>query len=144
MLPATRAMATDIEKQTAVPGIGVGEIAVPAEPAEPAEPDGPQVRARGYWEGVWLRLRRDKLALVGAGFIVLLFVTAFAGAPIAAHFLKPGPNDQFFIGGVDSSLLPAKPWTHVPSPSGTGKQLLILGGDSTLGRDEFLRLLYGA
>jgi peptide/nickel transport system permease protein len=135
-------MTTDIDKPTAVSGIGMAEIAVPSE--EALEAEGPQVRARGYWEGVWLRLRRDKLALVGAGFIVFLFVGAFAGAPLAAHFLKHGPNDQFFIGGVDSSLLPAKPWTHVPSPSGTGKQLLILGGDSTLGRDEFLRLLYGA
>jgi peptide/nickel transport system permease protein len=135
-------MTTDIDKPTAVPGIGVGEIAVPTEAA--AEPEGPQVRARGYWEGVWLRLRRDKLALAGAGFIVFLFVGAFAGAPLAAHLLGHGPNDQFFIGGVDASLLPAKPWTHVPSPSGTGKQLLVLGGDSTLGRDEFMRLLYGA
>ncbi len=110
----------------------------------PAEPGAVNVRARGYWESVWLRLRRDKLALVGAGFIVFLVLVAFAGAPIAAHFLGHGPDDQFFLGGVDqTTLLPAKPWTHVPSLSG-GTQLLILGGDSTLGRDEFLRLLYGA
>ena len=31
------------------------------------------VEARGYWAGVWLRLKRDKLALAGAVFIVLLF-----------------------------------------------------------------------
>ena len=37
-----------------------------------------------------------------------------ARRPLLGH----GPNDQFFIGGVDSSLLPAKPWTHVPTPSG--------------------------
>jgi peptide/nickel transport system permease protein len=69
---------------------------------------------------------------------------AFVGAPIAAHLLGHGPDDQFFLGGVDqTTLLPAKPWTHVPSLSG-GTQILMLGGDSTLGRDEFLRLLYGA
>jgi len=136
-------MTTEIEKQTIVPGIGVGEVLLPPD-ATVVEDEGPQVKARGYWEGVWLRLKKDKLALGGAGFIVFLFFVAFAGAPIMAHVLGHGPNDQFFIGGVDSSLLPAKPWTHVPSPLGHGTQLLPLGGDSTLGRDEFLRLLYGA
>ncbi len=51
------------------------------------------VEARGYWQGVWLRLQRDKLALAGGVFIVLLFVTAFAGAPLASHFLGHGPNE---------------------------------------------------
>jgi ABC-type dipeptide/oligopeptide/nickel transport system permease subunit len=136
-------MTTEIEKQLAIPaGAGVGDLVGIAE--EPAETGTSSVRARGYWESVWLRLRRDKLALVGAGFIAFLFLVAFVGAPIAAHLLGHGPDDQFFVGGVDqTTLLPAKPWTHVPSLSG-GTQLLMLGGDSTLGRDEFLRLLYGA
>lgn len=112
------------------------------------EGDVATVRARGYWEGIWLRLRRDKLALAGAAFIVFLFFAAFAGAPIAAHYLGHGPNDQFLCcGGVDQNLLPAKPMTtiHVFSPSGKPTtSLLVLGGDSTLGRDEFLRVLYGA
>jgi branched-chain amino acid transport system permease protein len=34
------------------------------------------VEARGYWAGVWLRLKRDKLALAGAVFIVLLLFVA--------------------------------------------------------------------
>jgi peptide/nickel transport system permease protein len=136
-------MTTEIEKQRLIPaGAGVGDVVGTLD--VPVEGGTTAVRARGYWESVWLRLRRDKLALVGAGFIVFLILVAFAGAPIAAHLLGHGPDDQFFLGGVDqTTLLPAKPWTHVPSLSG-GKQLLILGGDSTLGRDEFLRLLYGA
>jgi peptide/nickel transport system permease protein len=136
-------MTTEIEKQRLIPaGAGVGDVAGTVE--VPAVAGATSVRARGYWESVWLRLRRDKLALVGAGFIVFLILVAFAGAPIAAHLLGHGPDDQFFLGGVDqTTLLPAKPWTHVPSLSG-GTQLLMLGGDSTLGRDEFLRLLYGA
>ena len=32
---------------------------------------------------------------------------------------------------------------HSPPPKGTGKTLLLLGADSQLGRDEFLRILYG-
>ena len=47
---------------------------------------------------------------------------------------------------MDAELLPAKPLTYVQAITATGteKQILILGGDSTLGRDEFLRILYGA
>ena len=106
------------------------------------------VRARGYWESVWLRLRRDRLAVAGGVFIVLLFVIAFTGAPIASKLLGHGPNEPFLVsGGLDADQLPAGPWTHVGKlmPDGSlDEQLFVLGSDSTLGRDEFLRLLYGA
>jgi peptide/nickel transport system permease protein len=135
-------MTTELDKHTSFPGAIEAEEIIAADTAE--EVEGPGVRARGYWEGVWLRLRRDKLALAGAGFIVFLILVAFAGAPLAAHYLGHGPNDQFFIGGVDqTTLLPAKPWTHVPQLSG-GNTIFVLGADSTIGRDEFLRILYGA
>jgi peptide/nickel transport system permease protein len=101
------------------------------------------VAARGYWESIWRRLRRDKLAIAGAVFIVFLFIVAFAGAPLAAKLLGHGPNEPFFVGGLDINQNPAGPWTHVTNLAGH-KQLLILGADSTLPRDEFLRLLYGA
>ena len=56
--------------------------------------------------------------------------------------LGHGPNTIFFD-GVDERLVPVGPWTYVTDPS-TGEQtLLILGADGSLGRDEFLRLLYG-
>jgi peptide/nickel transport system permease protein len=141
-------MATKIERQTSFPGaLDPGQLVVGEEVAvagvEPAA-----VRARGYWESVWFRLRKDKLALAGAGFIVFLFLVAFAGAPIAAHFLGHGPNDQFVqgTGGVGEDGLPAQAWTHVtPYLSTSHKtQLFILGSNSTLGEDEFLRILYGA
>jgi hypothetical protein len=67
------------------------------------------VRARGYWEGIWLRLRRDRLAVAGGIFIIVLFVVAFAGAPLAAKILGHGPNDIFPVGGIDSEGLPAGP-----------------------------------
>jgi peptide/nickel transport system permease protein len=140
-------MATDLEKHTSFPGaVDADELAAPSD-ITPPEGEGGAVRARGYWESVWLRLRKDKLALAGAGFIIFLFLTAFAGAPLAANLLGHGPNVPFFsTGGVDANLQPAPPMTHVQvlSATGTETQLLILGGDSTLGRDEFLRLLYGA
>ena len=109
------------------------------------------VRARGYWEQVWIRFRRDKVAIVGGVFIILLVFAAFAGGPIAAWLLGHGPNDLFPAGGIDqTSLLPVGPWTHVTTapyagaPGHWGNTLFILGSDGTTGRDEFLRLLYGA
>jgi ABC-type dipeptide/oligopeptide/nickel transport system permease subunit len=115
-------------------GTELGEIAV--------------VRARGYWEQVWRRFRRDKAAIAGGVFIVLLLLVAFVGAPIAAHILGHGPNDIFSLSGyANNGDVPVGPWTHVASdfPSTCGNHCLLpLGADGSLGRDEFLRLLYGA
>src|SRR5204862_1967365 len=70
---------------------------------------------KGYWEQVWNRFLRDKVAIGGGVYVILLILVAFVGAPIAKWLLGHGPGD-LFQGGVDSQL----------------------------GRDEFLRLLYGA
>ena len=100
------------------------------------------VRARSYWEQVWIRFRRDKVAMASGVFIIFLVLVAIFGGPLAAHLLGHGPNDIFF-NGVNDDLLPVGPWTHVQTPEG-GTTLFVLGADGTLGRDEFLRLLYGA
>ena len=111
--------------------------------AEPLDPDGPApVRARGYWELVWLRFRRDRAALASIGFIVLLVLACFPGAWIAQKLLGHGPDDLFFD-GVDDRLIPLGPWSYVTNPETGSRDLLVLGADSALGRDEFLRLLYG-
>jgi peptide/nickel transport system permease protein len=112
------------------------------------------VRARGYWEQVWRRFRRDKVAIGGGVFIILLFVIAFGGAPIAQRLLHHGPNDVYPGAALDpQTQLPVGPWTTFKAaPGGLScavglpckTQLFILGADSQLGRDEFLRLLYGA
>ncbi|MGH3072531.1 MAG: ABC transporter permease [Gaiellaceae bacterium] len=109
------------------------------------------VKARGYWEQVWLRFKRDKVAILGGIFIAVLILIAFAGAPLAEARLGHGPNDVNTSGGLDpSSQLPVGPWTTVttePYPGAPGNwedTLYILGADSQLGRDMFLRLLYGA
>jgi peptide/nickel transport system permease protein len=117
-----------------------------------------KVKARGYWELVWIRFRRDRLAMTSVGFVIFLFLSAFAGGPIAAHFLGHGPNDIFSFGGVNQEkFIPVGPWTHISTAPYAGatcidhcinghfpRTLLILGGDGALGRDLFLRLLYGA
>ena len=109
------------------------------------------IRARGYWELVWIRFRRDKVAIASGVFIILLVVVAFAGAPLAKHYLGHGPNDIFpdtkVTGGLSTSPLPAGPWTWCNCPDLNGHlhhMLFILGASNGLGQDEFLRLLYGA
>jgi peptide/nickel transport system permease protein len=109
------------------------------------------VKARGYWELIWLRLKQDRVALAGGIFILLLFLLAFVGAPLAERALGHGPDDINTVGGLDpSSGQPVGPWTRVstePYPGAEGNfedTLYILGADSYLGRDMFLRLLYGA
>jgi len=115
----------------------------------------PEVKARGYWELVWIRFRKDRIALGSLAFVILLFVTAFALAPVFADILGHGPNDQF-SGGFDFNTgKPVGPWTWISTAPYPGAvmdngsthwptTLLPLGADGQLGRDLFLRLLYGA
>ena len=133
--------------------------AVPLD-AAPLDGEVKAVKARGYWELVWIRFRRDKLALASVGFIILLFLAAFVGGPIMSRILGHGPNHIFAFGVDQSSFAPVGPWSHVSNADYPGqtqaifqsahpgqhlhKVLLPLGADSQLGRDLFLRLLYGA
>jgi peptide/nickel transport system permease protein len=110
------------------------------------------VKARGYWEQVWLRFKQDRIAIVGGIFIIVLVLAAFFGGPIAAQILGHGPN-TIFANGVDANTLqPVGPMTKIstaPFPTAAGTKgfedtTLILGADGQLGRDMFLRILYGA
>src|SRR5689334_14622099 len=90
----------------------VVEAPVVQAPPEPPTPEG-EIKARGYWEQVFRRFRRDHIAVASGFFIVFLIVAAFGGAPIAAHFLGHGPNDQNF-NAIDPVLLkPVGPWATV-------------------------------
>jgi peptide/nickel transport system permease protein len=103
------------------------------------------VEARGYWEQVWRRLRKDKAAILSACFIIFLLLAAYPGATLAKALLGHGPNDIFGTNGLDpNTLLPVGPFSHVQKLDGSSTSLFVLGSDSQLGRDEFLRLLYGA
>ena len=100
------------------------------------------VKARGYWEQVFRRFRRDKVAVASFIFIILLVATCFLGATIAERLLGHGPDDLFFD-GTDTRGIPLGPGSYVTSPETGERQFFLLGSDSALGRDEFLRLLYG-
>jgi len=116
-------------------------------------------RARGQWALAWRRLKRDRVAVACGFFLVFVVLAVGPGAPLYGKVVGHGPN-EFFPYAVSVGLRPAGPFTvtwdthevvgddpfalkHPPPPKGTGRTLLLLGADSQLGRDEFLRILYG-
>lgn len=116
-------------------------------------------RPQGQWALAWRRLKRDRVALACGVFLLAVVFAVGPGAPIYERAVGHGPNDPFPY-AVSVGLRPAGPFTvtwatsrladdepfafhHTQPPKGTGKTLLLLGADSQLGRDEFLRILYG-
>ena len=95
------------------------------------EPAGGALAARSPWRLFWLRLRRDRLALVSLGFIVVVVVVALA-APLVVQ-----------LAGVSG------PYVQNPNAldafgSPTGPSLAHPFGVDQLGRDVFARVVYGA
>jgi peptide/nickel transport system permease protein len=89
------------------------------------------VAGRSPWELAWLRLRKDKTAVVSAAVIVVLAALA-VGAPLIAHLVGHGPNTQYPLAGLSSAGLPLAPNSH------------FLFGTDDLGRDILVRTVYGA
>ena len=89
-------------------------------------------RARSSWELFRHRFRQDKAAMAGAVTIVILVLLALA-APLFAKLTGHGPNDRF-----PDQMLTA----DIGLPKGPNKDFWF-GGDS-VGRDVFVRTLYGA
>jgi peptide/nickel transport system permease protein len=101
-----------------------------------------EIRARGYWEQVWRRFRRDRVALASIVFLVFVVLICYPGATIAEKIIGHSPDDPF-PDGIDDGLIPVGPWHEVYNPFTGQQDILVLGASDTLGRDEFLRLLYG-
>ncbi|MEE1362383.1 MAG: ABC transporter permease [Selenomonadaceae bacterium] len=76
----------------------------------------------GYWQDAWLRLKKDKMAIAGLCFIVFLILLALIGP----MFSSIGYADQDF-----NNVNAGPSYEH------------WFGTDS-LGRDLFIRVLYGA
>ena len=84
--------------------------------------EAPAAPSRGYWAGVWQRLRQDRVSLGCAGVLALLILSA-----IFAPWI--GLQDPY-QGSMISRL----------KPIGTEGHLL---GTDELGRDMLARLIYG-
>ena len=106
----------------------------------------------------WRRFKRDRIAVASGIFLAVLLFACFPGAKLYERAIGHGPNDLFPY-AVSVGLKPVGPLSHVYAssqladagpfalehkpPRDRAKTLLLLGADSRLGRDEFLRLLYG-
>jgi peptide/nickel transport system permease protein len=106
------------------------------EPDVVAPPEGQkQFEGRTPWQLFWNRFKHDKLAIAGFVFLVILLVAAFT-APLFVKFVSHrGPMDfpDNTTGLTNDIGIPIM---------GPGKE--YWGGVDTLGRDVFVRTLYGA
>jgi peptide/nickel transport system permease protein len=96
-----------------------------------AEP-GSGVIGRTPWQIFWKRFRKDKVAVVAAGFIVVLVVLALSAPFIANDVVHHGPNDLY------SDTL-----DEISAPKVGPSSAFWFGVDSS-GRDVFVRTVYGA
>jgi peptide/nickel transport system permease protein len=95
------------------------------------EPSG-QVVGRSPGQLFWRRFRRDKFALAGIVFIVIMVILALT-APLFAQLTGHSPNDTSQLREATNELgLPIGPTSE------------FWFGADTAGRDIFIRVLYGA
>jgi len=99
-------------------------------------PDAGVIAGRSLGQIAWLRLRRDRVAMTGAGVITLLLVMAVA-APWVVDVLGHPPN-EFHTDVLDPNL-------QTPTGSfGGANGDFLLGAEPVNGRDLFSRVVYGS
>jgi peptide/nickel transport system permease protein len=114
------------------PGGGVSQPVL-EEQFEPVSPEAEgRVAARTSWQLFKARFRQDKAAMAGAVMLAILVFLALT-APLWARLVGHGPNELF----ADEMLTP-----DIGLPKGPNKDFWF-GGDK-VGRDVFVRTLYGA
>jgi peptide/nickel transport system permease protein len=89
------------------------------------------IRGRSPWQLAWVRLRHDKVAVASSAIIGLVVLLAIF-APVVAHLVGHGPNQQFRTSGLSPAGIPVGP----------GSKFLL--GTDDLGRDILIRVIYGA
>jgi peptide/nickel transport system permease protein len=89
------------------------------------------IAGRSPWQLAWRRIRTDRVALVSGLIVIVLSALALA-APLIAAWNGHDPDQQFRDTGITDEGLPV-------APSGE-----FWFGTDRLGRDLFIRVLYGA
>jgi len=89
------------------------------------------IEGHSQWRLTWRRLRHDKAAMGSVAAIVVMTALALA-APAFAALTGHGPNQQFPNTGISAT----------GAPAGPGREFWL--GADELGRDLFIRILYGA
>jgi ABC-type dipeptide/oligopeptide/nickel transport system permease subunit len=98
---------------------------------EPKQARHRAIEARGPWALGWMRLRRDRVAMICLVIIVMIALVAIF-APVTAALTGHPPNEQFRTIGLTPDGLPRGP-----------SRTFLLGTDD-LGRDILVRIAYGA
>ncbi|MBT2390020.1 ABC transporter permease [Streptomyces sp. ISL-1] len=94
------------------------------------------IEGRSPWKIAWIRLKRDKVALVG-GFVVLLLIVVAIFAPLIVSLLGH-PPEELHEDAIDPLLgTPIGSWGGISSD-------YLLGVEPVNGRDVFSRIIYGA
>ena len=91
---------------------------------------------RTLWSNAWRQFRRNKLAIVGLGYIILLTFVAIFAPLIAPH--NPVQSDVSNAGQYRQAA-----WVENANPLRDGSWDYPLGSDS-IGRDVLSRTIYGA
>jgi peptide/nickel transport system permease protein len=90
------------------------------------------IEGRSQWWLTWRRLRHDKMAMISMAVIIAMAIIAIA-APAFAALTGHAPNSVYPNQGLSASGAPVGPGSHG----------FLLGTDE-LGRDLFVRIVYGA
>jgi len=95
----------------------------------------PAKPARSLWSNAWRQFRRNKMAIIGLAYLVLLAIVAIFATAIAPH--NPVQSDVKTAGQYRQAA-----WIENVNPTKSGDWSYPLGTDS-IGRDVFSRLVYG-
>ncbi len=90
----------------------------------------------------WRRFRRDRLAVAGALFIVLLLATAAAAPLVVTHLIHHSPYQQHMMDTIQLDGEQVEVVDDDGLPVGPNR-IFLLGADLT-GRDVLSRIIYGA
>ena len=97
----------------------------------PGDRPGRVIEGHGPWLLAWRRLRQDKVA-VASGITILVLALLAILAPLISAWVGHPPDTPYTNAGLSATGLPV-------GPSGT-----FLFGTDSLGRDLFVRVIYGA
>jgi peptide/nickel transport system permease protein len=111
--------------------MSLSEIEFQAKTVEAAPAEG-GIQGHSQWWLTWRRLRRDKMAVISMVVIVLIALCAIL-APLFASLAGHASNAVYPNTGLSADGGPVSPGTHG----------FLLGTDE-LGRDLFVRIMYGA
>jgi ABC-type dipeptide/oligopeptide/nickel transport system permease subunit len=96
------------------------------------------IEGRSLGQIAWLRLRRDKVAIGGAIFVLILIIVSLPGVTEFITDRLGSPPNQFHQNLVDATLgSPLKPFGGMSADH-------LFGVEPINGRDLFSRILYGA